>query len=291
VSVIAYADLHGFGAREGLPVTCTWEPPPPEPTQIAVAAASCLKSLVSLLLLLPLFLLRQNRGARAWWIWPATALSALLGTGMDRLLGPEDWVLAQGSCAFAAGLTGLWLIMPWLVYRYRFFSFCVSLVALIGFCLLAFLPTFLGGSIGWLDMRPYVTIALALASLATLLALTVSGLFARRRFGRVRYLFELMVWMFVVWALISAPFVVYGSRNGEIQWLDSLLALLYLTAICLLQLVPFVLLSYWQPLYRDRMFEYLRLPRTEPPVIPPAPPVLSARDYAGQKTGIGGAGG
>jgi len=261
--VVAYADLGGLGAREGIPVVHTWEPPPPEPPQMPVAISISISTSLSLLILLPLFLLRQNRCSAAWWIWLPVVISALAGITITCLMTGNERSLAQTVVSFIVGLAAMWLLIPILESRYRIVAFFKALSVLAGFSLLAFAPTLLARQSGWIDLRPYLAALLALASLAATLALTFGGFSVRRRFGRIRFLFWLAVWTVLAWTVIASPFVIISSLNGDIEWGASLLAILYASAISLALLLPLVLLSFFQPFYQARFFGFFNLSQAD----------------------------
>ena len=81
VTVVSYANLGGLGAREGIPVVHTWEPPPPEPPQMSAAASASVRVLLWLLMLLPLFLFRPNRSRQGL---------VDLAAGHDQRLGRQS---------------------------------------------------------------------------------------------------------------------------------------------------------------------------------------------------------
>jgi hypothetical protein len=276
--VVSYADLGGLGAREGTPVIHTWEPPPPAPPVVYVAATNNIEDLPWLLMLLPLFLLRRNRCCAAWWVWLPALISAWAGITITSLTTGNERSLTQAAGAFVVGLAALWLLMPSPGSHYRIVAFFKALLTLAGFSLLAFAPTLAAAIGGWLDFRPYLTAMLALGSLVVTLALTFGGLCARRRFGRIRYLLWLAVWTVPAWMVALTPFVVIGYVNDQIEWGASALALLAISGFTLLLLLPFVLLSFFQPLYRARFLDWLKVPEadrsagaTAPPKIPGVP--------------------
>lgn len=242
----------------------TWEPPPPEPPPTPVAISISISTFLSLLILLPLFLLRQNRCSAAWWIWLPVVISAPAGITITCLMTGNEWSLAQAVGSFIVGLAAMWLLMPFLESRYRIVTFFKALPVLAGFSLLAFVPTLLARQSGWIDLRPSLAALLALASLTATLALTFGSLSVRRRFGRVRFLFWLAVWTVVAWTVIASPFVIIGSLNGDIEWGASFFAILYASAISLALLLPLVLLSFFQAFYRARWFGFLNVPQPGP---------------------------
>ncbi len=160
--------------------------------------------------------------------------------------------------------------MPFLGSRRRLATGCKTLPVLAGFSLLAFLPTWLEKEGGWINLRPFLAIVLALASLVVVLALTLSSLCVRQGFGRIRFLFWVVAWTLLAWDAIAAPFVIYGSFRSEIDWGASVLALLYIWALTLALLLPLVLLSFFQPLYQSRFMAFLQ---PQPPRLPSQPTV------------------
>jgi len=258
--VVSYAYLGGLGAREGIPAVHTWEPPPPEPPRAPVAISISISAFLSLLILLPLFLFRANRCSAAWWIWLPVMISVMAGITLTCRMADNDRSLAQAVDSLIVGLAAMWLLMPFLASRYRIVALFKSLPVLAAFNLLAFVPTLWADRDSWLDLRPYLAAVLALASLAATLALTFGGLSVRRRFGRVRFLSWLAVWTVVAWTVIALPFVMIGSLRSDIEWGQSLLAILCATAISLALLLPLLLLSFFQPFYRVRLFGFLKVP-------------------------------
>ena len=279
--MIAYANLGGLGAREGTPAIHTWEPPPPEPPRTPVAISISVSSVLSLLILLPLFLLRPNRCSGAWWIWLPVMISAVAGITITCLTTDSELSLAQTVVSFIVGLAALWLLMPFVGSRYRIVAFFKALPVLAGSSLLTFVPTLLADRSGWLDLRPYLAALLAIASLAVTLALTFCGLSVRRRFGRVRFLLWLAVWTALAWTAIATPFVIISLLKSQIDWGEPGLTILVISGLTLALLLPLVLLSFFQPFYRARLLGWLNLPQpgsspgaTAPPsTIDPAQPL------------------
>ena len=286
--MVSYASLGGLGAREGIPVVHTWEPPPPPPPRIVVAATAGIRILAAMLLLLPLFLFRPNRCSAAWWVWLPVLIAAFVGFTILSLTTDEELNLPQALCAFVIGLGAVWLLMPWLKSRYRIVAFFKTLPLLAGFSLLAFVPALLRESGGWFDLRPILAGLLALVSLVATLALTFGGLSVRRRFGRIRFLLWLAVWIVLAWTLIVVPFLFMGSLWSRTDWGRYLLAILLVSAITLALLLPLVLLSFFQPFYRARFLAFLNAPQPAPSAEATAPPNSVALAESRTDSGPGG---
>ena len=103
------------------------------PPQMSVTAATSPKFLFWLLILLTLFLPRQNRTSEAWWVWLPVLISALAGTGIVCLMTAKEWDLLEVACSFVVGLAAVWLLMPFLESRYRMLVFFKTLLVLAGF--------------------------------------------------------------------------------------------------------------------------------------------------------------
>jgi hypothetical protein len=247
-----------------MPVVVRWEPPLPEPSEVYVAASTSLKVLPWLLMLLPLFLFRANRGAAAWWIWLPVVVSTVVGITVIGLLTDNERSLQQAAGSFSIGLAAIWLLMPFLGSRYRMVAFLKTLPVLAAFSLLAYVPTLLGDEGGWLDFRSYFTALLAVASLVATLALTVGGLSVRRGFGRIRFLSWLAVWILLAWTAMATPFVIYALVQSHVNWGESVVALLLISGITLALLLPLLLLSFFQPLHRARFLAWLKVPEADP---------------------------
>lgn len=273
--MVSYADLGGLGAREGAPVIYTWAPSPPEPPMVYVAATNNIEDLPWLLVFLPLFLLRRNRCCAAWWVWLPALISAGAGITITALATGNERGLTQAAGAFAVGLSALWLLMPSLESRSRIVAFIKALLTLAGFSLLAFVPTLAAAIGGWLDFRPYLTAMLALGSLVVTLALTFGGLYARRRFRRIHYLLRLAVWTVLAWMVVLTAFVFIGCVKDQTEWGEFVVALLGISGLTLVALLPFVLLSFFQPFYRARFFAWLNLPQASLTVGEAVPPVIA----------------
>ncbi len=264
-----------MGAREGIPVTHTWEPPPPPPPRIIAAAATGIKISIPLLLLLPLFLFRPNRTTKAWWLWLPIALAVVIAAALVALFCGGDASLREAANAFLTGLAAVWLLMPCLKSRYRILMFLKTLPLLAGFSLLAYVPTLLWDHEGWFDFRSYFVGVLAIASLTATFAISLVGLNVRRRFGRIRFLFWLAVWTVLAWTAIAAPFAVFSLLGSAPARGEFAVAVLVVSGIMFLLFLPFVLLSFFQPFYRARFTDWLNLPQPETSagiVIPPTLP-------------------
>ncbi len=74
------------------------------------------------------------------------------------------------------------------------------------------------------------------------------------------------------WIAIAAPFVVIGivSSGGDAPVGQILLSIASVAGLSFLFLLPFLLLSFFNPFYRERLKALLHLEREDlPPILPP----------------------
>jgi peptidoglycan/LPS O-acetylase OafA/YrhL len=225
-----------------------------------------------MLIPLPLFLFRPNRSSLAWRIWLPVGFTASAGIALVFLLADQDRNLSQAVCSFIIGLAAVWLLMPYLKGRHRIGTFFKTLPVLAGFSLLAFVPALLVDDGGWIDVPPYLAALLALASLVATLALVFTGRSVRRRFGRIRFVVWLAVWVVLAWTAIATPFAIAASLESGRHWGEFVSGILLSSGIMLAMLLPLVLLSFFQPFYRARFFSLLNLPQPDPSAGASVPP-------------------
>ena len=178
------------------------------------------------------------------------------------LLADEGGELPQAICSSLTGLAAVWLMMPYLGSRHSVATFFKTLPLMACFSLLAFVPSLLWGEGGWIDFRPPLAAYLAVASLSATLTLIFTGRSLHSRFGRMRFVRWLAFWALVAWVAVATPFLIYGLRTGNIELGPALFVMLCSAAVTLALLLPFVLLSFAQPFYRARFFDYFKITQT-----------------------------
>ena len=116
-------------------------------------------------------------------------------------------------------------------------------------------------------------VPLAISVLVVALAIFLAGLACR---GRYRPL-GLYLWIFLsllaLWLVILAPFFAFAMivSGGQLPWQEFFLMLLVLTAVSFGVLLPFLILSSANSLFRERLKLLLHTEReAPPPVLPPS---------------------
>lgn len=250
-----------MGATEGPALSHTWIP------------GSLLPPLLPWLALLAFFLMRSNRTAQAGWIVAPVAIGfvaylALNNTQADML--PSDLItsIAHAVSALAFGLAALWLVSAGLAWKNRFLVFlamAATLAVMGGFTFVVLQ--------GW-DAGFELLGTAILAGFGTgiiTLALTLAGLILRRRYAPLGLTLWCVVLMLALSALFVSPFFVFAMLQGaDAPFYQVFVGIGILAAFCFAVLLPFLVLSFANPFYRNRLQGLLHLGDK------PAPPLMAA---------------
>ena len=262
---MASADLGGLGAKEGSPLTYTWTAP------------SLVPQVLPWLAVLVLLAFKANRRAQTWWIglplvgvaalnaWLPSALSFLPSTVMDLFL--------EVASTLGFGVAAVWLLAPYLVRTHRFLTFLCILPTLAAFSLLVFVVRQDWGEDGAAAVVLPGFMGLMLGVLAISGALALAGLTCRRRFRPLGLSLWLMAWVVAVWLVATSPFFVFAAlaSGGRAPWREFFGGVLTLAGVCYAALLPFLVLSFANPGYRQRLKDLLHLrPEAPPLILPPA---------------------
>ena len=264
LTVRATLDIGGLGPHESQPEFLPWQWYYHLPQYAGCAL------IVSLLLLV-----KENRNRQAWLILvPFLLLSEIfrpwiervllmLGGGAGRNSLPLQWLVFVW--------TVVWLVSPWLARRRLAVAFvlvpafAVSVGFVAEFALYQFMYVnrleFPRYFYGMLSQDTYLV-----AIFAMLLAFTLSALCCRRTYRPRRFVLWLAFWLFVsvvVGMTGDAVWIFY--KLGRLDILPSRLPLVGLMSLCMagalyLFNLPFMVLVFRCPLYRDRFHRLLRLP-------------------------------
>jgi hypothetical protein len=280
LKVVTYADLGGLGLTQGTPVAYDWVMP------------SLLPQVLPWLAILALLLLKPNRCASAWWIWVPLACMSVLTLTPHWVVGLlASWISATAQagvhaqleillefiCALGFGQAALWLLASYLGWKHRMLAFVGILLAQGVFSSLAFV---VGEG---RDLEAVETLQLGFGLMLIVLgisvALTLAGLACRGRYGWRRLSLWLMAALVVVCLLVIGTFfvIMVNSSGGNFP----VLALFWWVGIAagttLGMLLPFLVLSFANGFYRERLKGLLHLGRAAaPPMITPPMPAIAA---------------
>jgi hypothetical protein len=259
-----------LGAKQGPQLSYNWVP------------ASLLPKVLPWLVLLGLLALRRNRTAQAWWIWAPVAcglalpagISALLNALSDSLPGQIPDLFSEVAQALNFGLAATWLLAGGLGWKHRFLTFLGILFTLAGAGALTFVCAVVGDNAGFEVLGAVITLGLCALSIGG--GLTLAGLLCRTRFGAVRLTLWLVASLVAVSLAVLSPFFVIAllSNPREVEvWGYLLLSLLALAGAQFICLLPYLVLSFANTFYRERLKALLHLGLSAtPPLIAPAPP-------------------
>jgi hypothetical protein len=226
------------------------------------------------LVALGLLALPSNRNARAWWIWAPLVVVALLGFGVEAAFDAESndglSYIVQAVCAAGFGLTAIWLLGAGLARRCRALGIVLVALAFAAVSLLAFAVSPAGEQMRDLSGRePLLLLYLLLFWIAGGLvyagALNLTGRMCRKRFTRVRVSLRLPFWLWVMWIVAGGLLggVVTLVSGSHFDWPDFAVGSVVLTLVSFGVILPFLILSFACPFYRDRLKSLLRLPPPE----------------------------
>jgi len=259
---VAVSDLGGLGAKEGSPVSYDW------------TLLNPLPALLPWLAILLLLLLKPNRCAQAWWI--GVPLACVAGAACVPQLAPnllpssQFEVLVELISALGFGLAALWLVSSYLAWKHRLLTFLGMLLTQAGFSMLAFAIRHGWEEDIWLETLQ-LGIFLAVIVLVISVAVSLAGLVCRGRYGWLRLSLWLIAALAVIWPLVCGPFYLISHVPAMVIFGVVGVAVMLTFGL----LLPFLILSFANRFYRERLKGLLHLSREgRPPVI--APPVSVA---------------
>ena len=220
-----------------------------------------------LLLLIP----KRNRSLQALWLAAPLAFSLAIVSLLWAITGirsdaPDG--LFGILCAVLFGLAATWLLSPYLKRRGRFLTFLGVLATMelfsLATCAAAQSPD-RDSNLG------YILIGGAVVALLLSVAINLAGWSCRRQYDRRRFWLRLILWITTGWL---AVFVVMSMIEKPGPLLEMATAFAIFCAVSFGLLLPFLLLSFANAFYRERLKELLRLDDAAPrsALQPPAPP-------------------
>jgi len=250
--VVASSDLHGLGATDGAPIAFTWTPP------------SLVLRFLPWMALLLLLTLKNNRTGSAWWIWVpvlgVAGLSYWVGPLLDFIPSDALSALLNALEALAVGLAAVWLLAGHFQRRLRLVIFLQMLAVMAILGSVAFLLRS-----DW--EKPFEVLGflvfLGALSLVLTAALSLSGWVCRGRYRPGGLTLWFIVVCGVLWSLVVTPFILAALMTGDAGWVEFAQVVLFLAGITLGIALPFLVLSFVNGFYRDRLRGLLRIKDAE----------------------------
>jgi hypothetical protein len=261
---VAYADLGGLGSKQGTAVTYDWKAP------------NVVPALLPWLAILALLALKRNRCAAAWWVGvPLLCVGGLLlvpQSLLEFLPSGQLEMFLEMIGALGFGAAAVWLLAGYLEWKHPLLAFLGILVVQEAFSILTFM---LGHGLEADSLQ--MLVPLSFAGFALPAALSLAGLLCGKRKGWWRLSLWLIPTLMVTWIAVLGAFFFYERmrRGANIPWYAFLVVAWVAFLISLGVLLPFLVLTFANGFYRERMKGVFHLGAPAPPPIaaPPMPAV------------------
>jgi hypothetical protein len=245
------------------------------------------------LAILALLALKPNRGWSAWWIWlPLVSLAAgwhYVQLGLPGLPNDVLGVLFDIPRALAFGVAALWLLAPYVGRSQRFRASLRMLFVLAVFGIFSFAVTagrdegaagriaalpgpYFAVAAGWAEEAAQV-MTLALLALVITAAMVLSGVVCRGRYLPFRLCLSLFGSLLAVLIAVSALlyFLFLITSLGSVDYGPFFGIGLLMDVVIFTTLLPFLVLSWVNPFFRERLEALLDVKPEVPPVNAPLP--------------------
>ena len=265
--MVAYTDLGGLGPKQGAPVVYDWVP------------SSLIPQVLPWLAILALLMLKPNRCASAWWIWVPLACVGGLACAPESVLeflpASQIGMFLELISALGFGLAAVWLLSSYLGWKHRVLGFLGIMLAQGVFSSLAYVirQSWEGLGVETLGLGVFLVVGVLVISLA----LTLAGLLCRGHFGFLRLSFWLIALLLAVWLLLVGPFFIIAMIGGagNVPMAVPFMVVAVAAGISFGVLLPFLVLSFANGFYRERLKGLLHLGDVQaPPLIISPPPVV-----------------
>jgi hypothetical protein len=257
LKITALNDLGDLGPVEGTPVIY----------HVSVAAKTL--AFGPWVCLLVLLLLPANRNLRAWAVlvpfsvlWLALSLMTKIPMSGNNAIAIDQYVFALQSLAF--GLSALWLFSHHFGGRNRVVVLAIAAAFL---ALVAVMGSFLPGN-PLLD-KVYVTLFVLFAAqgIGLTIALAVGGFLCWKRYGPWRFALSVALGLLLLNGLygiiLMGLAILLSDMGGQSAgyWVFGLGMFVAMNTLAsLIILLPFLILTFTNRLYRERFYAIFRLP-------------------------------
>jgi hypothetical protein len=223
---------------------------------------------------------KPNRRLQAWWLIVPLGLIFLLAPlvqlSSDSLPSSQFGEVFELILALAFGIGAVWLLSSWLGRGHRVLAFVLTTLVLAGFSVLSLFA--LRSPDEDMLRACWEAIGILAVAFALSVALSVAGMLCRRHYSRMRFSLWLVLSTLAFWLLLYGGFWMFsatGGSDGLTAW-DFLGAVLAATGFSLGPLLPFLVLSFANGFYHERLKQLLHTGQlATPPVIGLVEPVAA----------------
>jgi hypothetical protein len=238
---------------------------------------SLIPSFLPWLTVLLLLLVKSNRCGRAWWIWLplgcVAVMEQLSQSAFEFLPSGTADIFLELAGSLIIGVAAVWLLAPQLARSHRLLTFLCFAPTLAGFSFFSFLVRQDWSEDGAI-MALGMLVPLAISVFVVAAAILLAGLACRGRYRPSGLYLWIVVSLLALWFVIVTPFFAFAMivSGGQLPWQEFFLMLLVLTAVSFGVLLPFLVLSSANSLFRERLKLLLHTEReAPPPALPPSP--------------------
>jgi len=217
-----------------------------------------------IILALAILLVRDNRDPRVLLIFVPIFLVRLLWSRFQPILGAPSDVLEVFRVlidALVLGIAMLWLLAYKLGNRNRFVSFLLALVVLVAVTVVAVVSYQ-----AWSSQAAFqIFVIQALGIVTMLLVFVLAGWRCRKRYGPWRFMLWLALWTMVISLVGMITFFLISEGPSDpakelIRQIPGVLLVGLIFAICIYLLnLPFMILAFVTPFFRERFYAYFHL--------------------------------
>jgi hypothetical protein len=211
------------------------------------------------LVIFGLLALKPNRRPAAWLIWLPLGCATAFTLVLPSIPPSGSDFLQEAIVALAFGLAAVWLLSNYLRRSRRRLTFLCFLLALAGFSELSAMAR-QNFSLAT-DESSEISLLLALAVPASAVALSLAGRICRGRYRPAGLYLWLLVWLAATWLVIAAPFFLSAAAvsSNSVPWSDFFIPVLAVAAGNFAVLLSFLILSWANPFYRERLKTLLHI--------------------------------
>ncbi|MHC4085349.1 MAG: hypothetical protein ACYSWZ_02895 [Planctomycetota bacterium] len=254
--IVASQDIGELGPKEGKAVIYNWK------WYHSVLPLSLFFTLVLILVFV-----RANRTPRAWLIFVPLLIVNLLWSLLSKILGVGSANMVVFSVLFhsyTVGIASLLLLGHKIANRRRFITFLLALAIMAVASLIGVISY---GMTDFSNEGLAIIIILGVLALSMLLGFVLSGRRCRNHYSNLRFMLWLALWCVVVCTVITAVFysimfVISGSSVPILILLAFVLIGLVFGLCAYVIIVPYMILAFRSPFFRQRFYDCFHLPAT-----------------------------
>jgi len=226
-----------------------------------------------IILALAILLVRENRDPRVLLVFIPIFLIRLLWSRFQPILGAPPDILVVFSIlidALVIGMTVLWLLAYKLGNRNRFISLLLALAVLAGITIVAVVSYQV-----WVPFMDYGLVIFQSLGITTMLLIFVlAGWRCRTRYGPWRFMLWMALWTMVISLVSIITFFLISEGLSDpieelIRQIPQVLLVGLIFGLCIYMLnLPFMILVFTTPFFRERFYAYFHLksmPISSPP--------------------------